>query len=123
MMEKRMEDMIHEALEGGGGITQAKGNDQELVVTLMSSKGSLGDVSVLHTYLVVPRTQIKFSEIMSTTQLIQEIINEKNGKRFLDGELIEGRKFGTHAPSSFFLKYHDHKRRIRACTRVHNTSL
>jgi hypothetical protein len=38
MMEKRMEDMIHEALEGGGGITQAKGNDQELIVTLMSLK-------------------------------------------------------------------------------------
>ena len=25
MMEKRAEDMIHEALEGGGGVTQAKG--------------------------------------------------------------------------------------------------
>jgi hypothetical protein len=24
-----MEDMIHEALEGGGGITQAKGHDQK----------------------------------------------------------------------------------------------
>ena len=30
MTEKRMEDIIHEALEGGGGITQAKGHDQEL---------------------------------------------------------------------------------------------
>jgi hypothetical protein len=34
--------MIHEALEGGGGITQAKGHDQKLIVALMSSKGSLG---------------------------------------------------------------------------------
>jgi hypothetical protein len=34
-----MEDMIHEALEGGGGITQAKGHDQKLIVALMSSKG------------------------------------------------------------------------------------
>jgi hypothetical protein len=44
MMKKRMEDMIHEALEGGGGITQAKGHDQKLIVALMSSKGSLGNV-------------------------------------------------------------------------------
>jgi hypothetical protein len=48
--------MIHETLEGGGGITQAKGHDQELIVTLMSLKGSLGDVKILHTYLVVSRT-------------------------------------------------------------------
>jgi hypothetical protein len=55
MAEKRMKDMIHEALEGGGGITQAKGHDQKLIVALMSSKGSLGDICVFHTYLVVAK--------------------------------------------------------------------
>jgi hypothetical protein len=60
MMEKRMEDMIHEALEGGRGITQAEGNEQELILTLMRLKGILWDVSVLHIYLVVARTQIKY---------------------------------------------------------------
>jgi hypothetical protein len=53
MVEKRMEDMIHEALEGGGGITQAKGHDQKLIVALMSSKGSLGNICLFHMYLVV----------------------------------------------------------------------
>jgi hypothetical protein len=53
MVEKRMEDMIHEALEGGGGITKAKGHDQKLIVALMSSKGSLWNVYLFHTYLVV----------------------------------------------------------------------
>jgi hypothetical protein len=28
MKKRRMEDMIHEALEGGGGITEAKGHEQ-----------------------------------------------------------------------------------------------
>jgi hypothetical protein len=37
-MEKRMEDMIHEALKSGGRITQNKGHDQKLIVALMSSK-------------------------------------------------------------------------------------
>ena len=32
MVEKRTEDMIHEALEGGRGITQAKGHEQKLIV-------------------------------------------------------------------------------------------
>jgi hypothetical protein len=34
--------MIHVALEGGGGITQAKGHDQKLIVGLMSFKAVLG---------------------------------------------------------------------------------
>jgi hypothetical protein len=57
-----MEDKIHEALEGGGGITQAKGNDQKLIVALMSSKGRLGNVYLFHTYLVIAQAKIKFSK-------------------------------------------------------------
>jgi hypothetical protein len=58
MVEKRMEDMIHEALEGGGGITQAKGHDQKLIVALMSSKGGIGNIYLFHTYMVVARMNI-----------------------------------------------------------------
>jgi len=65
-----MEDMIHEALEGGGGITQAKGHDQKLIVALVSSKGSLGNVFLFHTYLVVARMKIKFSKEVGATQFI-----------------------------------------------------
>jgi hypothetical protein len=36
MTEKRTKYMIHESLESGGRITQAKGHDQKLIVTLMS---------------------------------------------------------------------------------------
>jgi hypothetical protein len=48
--------MIHEALEGGGGITQAKGCGRKLILTLVSSKGSLGYVEFLRTYLLVAKT-------------------------------------------------------------------
>jgi hypothetical protein len=116
-----MKDMIHETLESGRGITQAKGHDQELIVTLMSSKGSLGNVFFFHTDLVVARMKIKFSKVLSTTQFIQEIINDRNGKLVFDGEFIEGAKVWTHVPSTFFLEYHDHMRRIRVGTRMDNT--
>jgi hypothetical protein len=62
MMEKRMEDMIHEALESGGRITQSKGHEQKLIVALMSSKFSLRNVFLVHMYLVVATTKIKFSK-------------------------------------------------------------
>jgi hypothetical protein len=62
--------MIHEALESGGSITQAKGHDQKLIVALMSSKGSLTNVYLFHTDLVVARTKIKFSKELGATQFI-----------------------------------------------------
>jgi hypothetical protein len=67
MMEKRIEGMIHEDLESGGSITQVKGHEQELIVSLMSSKGSLRNVDLFHMYLVVARTKIMFSKVLSTT--------------------------------------------------------
>jgi hypothetical protein len=107
-------------LKSGGIITQAKGNDQELIVTLMRSKCSLGNVFFLHTYMVVARTKINFGKVLSTTQLIQKVINDKNGKFVFDGDFVEGSKIREHGPSTFFLEYHDHGRGIRACIRVDN---
>jgi hypothetical protein len=103
MMEKRMEDMIHEALEGGGGITQAKGHDQKLIVALMSSKVSLGNVCLFHTYLVVAQMKIRFSKELGATQFIQEVVNERNGKFVFNGKFVEGKKSGhIHQEPSFF---------------------
>jgi hypothetical protein len=103
MVEKRTEDMIHEALEVGGGITQAKGHDQKIIVALMSSKGSLGNVYLFHMYLVVARTKIKFSEELGTTQFIQEVINDRNGEFVFDGKFVEGTKVKTHFPRTLFI--------------------
>jgi hypothetical protein len=123
MVEKRTEDMIHEALEGGGGITQAKGHDQKLIVALMSSKGSLGNIYLFHTYLVVARTKIQFSEELGTTQFIQEVINDRNGEFVFDGKFVEGTKVRTHSPRTFFLQDHDHRRQIGARTRADNACI
>ena len=103
MTKKRMEDMIHEVLEGGRGITQAKGHDQKLTVALISSKGSLGNVFLFHTDLVVARMKIKFSKELGTTQFIQEVINDRNGKFVFNGQFFEGTKVRTHSPRTFFL--------------------
>jgi hypothetical protein len=90
MAEKRTKDMIHETLEGGGGITQAKGHEKKLIVALMISKGNLGKVCLFHTYLVVAQTKIQFSEELGTTQFIQEVINDRNGEFVFDGKFVEG---------------------------------
>jgi hypothetical protein len=50
-------------------------------------------------------------------------MNVRNGKLVLDGELIKGMKLGTHAPSTLFIKYHDHGGKIVAGTGADNTNL
>jgi hypothetical protein len=123
MTEKRTKDMIHEALESGGSITQAKGHDQKLIVALMSYKCSLRNVCLIHRDLVVVRMKIKFSKELGTTQFIQEVINDRNGKFVFNDEFVEGTKVRTHATRTLFLKDHDHMRRVGARTRADNTLL
>jgi hypothetical protein len=110
-------------LESGGRITQAKGHDQKLIVALMSSKGSLRNFFLFHMDLVVAQTKIKFSKELGATQFIQEVINDRNGKFVFNGEFVEGAEVRTHAPRTFFIKDHDHRRRVGACTRVDNTCI
>jgi hypothetical protein len=45
------------------------------------------------------------------------------GKFVFDCDFVEGVKIRTHAPSAFFLEYHDYRRRIRDGTRMDNTHL
>jgi hypothetical protein len=96
-------------------------HDQKLIVSLMSSKCSLRNVFLVHTYLVVAITKIKFSKEHGTTQFIQEVINDKNGEFFFNGEFVEGAEVNTYAPRYLFLKDHDHRRRVGARTRTDNT--
>jgi hypothetical protein len=56
--------------------------------------------------------KIKFSKELGTTQFIQEVINDRNGKFIFNDEFVEGTKVKTHAPITFVLKDHDHGRRL-----------
>jgi hypothetical protein len=58
---------------------------------------------------------------LGTTQFIQEVINNKNGKFVFNGEFVEGAEVRTHVPRTLFLQDHDHRRRIGARTRADNT--
>jgi hypothetical protein len=91
-MEEGMKYTIHGTLKSGGSIMQAKGHDQEFIETLVSSKCSLGNVFFLHTYLVVARTKIKFGKVLSTTQFMQKVINDRDVKCVLDCDFVEGIK-------------------------------
>jgi hypothetical protein len=96
--------MVHEALKGGGSVTQPKGHDQKFVVALMSAKGHLRNVRLFHTDLVIARAKIKFGEELGTTQFIQEVINDWNGNLSLMVSLLRARKSGHMRKEPSFFK-------------------
>jgi hypothetical protein len=114
--------MIHDTLKSLGGITETKGNDQELIVTLMSEKYSLENFFLFHTYLVVARMEVKFGKVLSPTEFIQKVIYDMNGKFILDGKFVEAMRINTHAPSAFLLEDHDDRARIGDGTWITSTS-
>ena len=92
MKKERMKDMIHETLRSGGGITETKGKDQELIVALMSEKWHLEDVFLLNMYMVVSKMKVEFGKVLSPTNFIQKVVNDGNGEFVLDGNFVESMK-------------------------------
>ena len=78
------EDVIHKTLESRRGIAETKWHDQELIMAFMSSESRLGNVDFLHANLVVASEKIQLSEEFSPIELIQQIINHRDGKFIFD---------------------------------------
>jgi hypothetical protein len=104
-----------------GALHRPKGHDQEIIMDFMNTKGNFGNIDLLHIYMVVARTKIKFGKELSTTQFIQKVINDENGKFIFDGNFVEGLKIRAHSPCTLFLEYHDDGRRIRDGTNIDDT--
>jgi hypothetical protein len=67
--------------------------------------------------------KIKVSKELGTTQFIQEVINDRNGKFVFNGKFLEGTEVRTHSPRTFFLLDHHHRRRVGAHTRANNACI
>jgi hypothetical protein len=103
LMEERAKDMICEALESGGCITQDEGHDQELIMAFMSTKGNFGNIGLLHMYLVVVGTWIKFGKELNTKQFIQKPSMTGMGNLSLMVILLRARKSGHMHHIPYFL--------------------
>jgi hypothetical protein len=51
--EERLENIIHESLESGGGVGEAKGHHKELIMSLVSPKGHFSNILRAYPNLVI----------------------------------------------------------------------
>ena len=88
---------IHQWLEYGRRISEAKGNDQKFIVAIMCAEICFRDIILMNPNLVIPRTKIQLGEKMSTMELIQNLINNENWKLILDCDVIKCLKVDAEA--------------------------
>ena len=89
---------IHQCLEHGRGICEAKWHDQKFIMAIMCAESYFRDIICMDPNLVMPRTKIQLGEKMSTMELIQNLINNRNWKLILDCDAIKCSKVDAEAP-------------------------
>ena len=74
------EYFIHQCPKCGRSISEEKGHDQKIIVAIMCGEIHFRDIILMNLNLVIPRTKIQLGEKMSTMELIQKLINNRNWK-------------------------------------------
>jgi len=110
VMQERPEDVVHDCLERGQGISQPERHDQELVEPIMRLKRRLGNVSGEHPDLVVPRAEVQLGEEAGSEQLVEELIHHWDGVGVLNGDGVQGAVVDTETSQTIGLLEEDDRR-------------
>ena len=84
---------IHQCLECGRRIHEAKWHSQKVIVAIMCAEICIRDIILMNLNLVIPRMKVQLGEKMSTMKLI----NNSNWKLILDCDVIKCSKFDAKA--------------------------
>ena len=76
-------------LECGGGVAKAEEHDSRFEESFVGDESRLPLVTILDVDIVVPPTDIKFGEVTSIFQLVNEIRNERKGVGVVGGVFVE----------------------------------
>ena len=90
------EYLIHQFLERGRGICEAKWHDQKFIMAIMCAESCFRDIIHMDPNLVIPRMKIQLGEKMST----MKPINNRNWKLVLDCDVIKCLKLNVEEWSS-----------------------
>jgi len=78
----------------------------------------LGDVVGVHEDLVVAAAQVKFGEEARTTELVEELVDDRDWKLVLDGLGVEGAVVDAETSRDVLLANEQHWRRERGRARA-----
>ena len=97
------EGVIHEALEGGGGVGKSEEHHGGFEEPLMGDEGGFPLVSVFDSYIVISPPNVEFGEDLSVSQFIYEVGDERKGVGVADGMFVDVAVVLARAESSILL--------------------
>jgi hypothetical protein len=89
LLQMRLEDIIHQAIERRWGISQPKRHDRKLIVPKPSPKSHLGNITIFDLNLVIPRPQIYLRKHRRTLDPINQVFHSRDLVLILHRSLIK----------------------------------
>ena len=83
------ERVVHETLEGGGGVGESEEHHGRFKEPFMGNKGCFPLVTVLDPYVVVPPSDVELGEDLGVSQFIHEIRDKREGVGVMDGMFVD----------------------------------
>ena len=97
------EGVIHETLEGGGGVGKSEEHHGWFEKSFVGNEGSFPLVSVLDSYVVVSPPDVEFGEDLGISQLVHKIRDEGEWIGIADGVFVDIAVVLTWAESAVLL--------------------
>ena len=98
-----MEEIVHEGLEGGRGISETKEHHSWFKESFMSDKSGFLLMSILDLDIVISPLDIKFGEDFCSLEFIDEVGNEWKGVCITDSVFINTAVVLARAEATIFL--------------------
>ena len=83
------EDVVHHSLEGGGTVGHSEEHYERLEEAIVGAEGCFPFISRLDTYIIETLLDIKFCEVPGSTELGDELGDEREGIPVLDGYSVQ----------------------------------
>ena len=98
--------MVHQPLEGLGGILEAKRHVEVLKQAKGGDDGCLRDIGSGDHHLVVALYQVEFAEDLASNQVAIEVLHVGQGIPVRGGDVVEAAIVATGLPATVLFLYH-----------------
>ncbi|KAG6868023.1 hypothetical protein C0993_008259 [Termitomyces sp. T159_Od127] len=84
-----MEYVVHEVLEGGGGVGHTKGHHKVLKEAIVGAEGSFPFMPWGYTDIVIARAEVNFGVDFGAVEAVNKVTNEEKWILVLFGDFVE----------------------------------
>ena len=104
--------VVHEALEGGGGISETKEHHGWFEESLIGDKGGFPLMPVLDSDIIIPPSNVEFGEDFHPLEFINEVRNEWEGVCVADSVFVNVAIVLARSKTTVFLLDEEERRHL-----------